>query len=408
MKGGIGVIELDEIREAARLLEGRVIRTPLVRSDTFSSMAGAEVHLKLEALQTGGSFKVRGAAYKLLKRREEIGPGGVVAASAGNHAQGVALAARAAGVPATIVMPVWASMGKQEATKSYGAEVILAGDSLAESISIARGMAEEGRAFIHPYDDPDIIAGQGTIGLEILEDLPDPDLIVVPVGGGGLIGGIASAIKAVRPETRIVGVQAAACPSALEALRSGERVTVEAKRSIADGISVKQVGEANFPLIRDMVSEVVLVEEMEIVSAVLALLERKKVLAEGAGAAPLAALLASKLALPAGGKVVLVISGGNLDPPLMERVVRQGLLKKGRIMRFSACIDDVPGTLARLLSLVADAGGNVLTIHHARGGGGLSPFRTRVEVEVETRGYGMIEEMKEKLLAAGYEIMVRN
>ena len=407
MKGGIGVIELDEIREAARLLEGRVIRTPLVRSDTFSRMAGAEVHLKLESLQAGGSFKVRGAAYKLLKRREEIGPLGVVAASAGNHAQGVALAARAAAIPATIVMPVWASMGKQEATKSYGAEVILAGDSLAESISIAREMAEEGRPFIHPYDDPDIIAGQGTIGLEILEDLPDPDLIVVPVGGGGLIGGIASAIKAVRPETEIVGVQAAACPSALEALRSGERVTVEAKRSIADGISVRQVGEANFPLIRELVSGVVLVEEGEIASAVLALLERKKVLAEGAGAAPLAALLASKLAFPMGCKVVLVISGGNLDPPLMERVVRQGLLKEGRIMRFSACIEDVPGSLARLLSLVAEKGGNVLHIHHARGGEEISSFKTRVDLEVETRGRGMIEEIKVALGEAGYEVLVR-
>lgn len=401
------MIEFDEIREAARLLEGRVIRTPLVRSHTFSQMARAEVYLKLESLQIGGSFKVRGATYKLLKRREEIGPAGVVAASAGNHAQGVALAARAAGLPAMIVMPVWASMGKQVATKSYGAEVILAGDSLAESISIARGMAEEGRTFIHPYDDRDIIAGQGTVGLEILEDLPDPDLVVVPVGGGGLISGIASAIKPLRPETRIIGVQAAACPSAFEALRAGRRVSVEAKKSIADGISVKEVGEANLPIIREHVDKVVLVEEEEIASAVLALLERKKVLAEGAGAAPLAALLASKLALPAGGKVVLVISGGNLDPPLMERAIRQGLLNDGRMMRFSACIEDVPGSLARLLDLVAVTGGNVLHIHHARGGKDLSLFKTRVDLEVETRGFGMIEEIKVALRAAGYEVVVR-
>jgi len=401
------MIEFDEIREAARLLEGRVIRTPLVRSHTFSQMARAEVYLKLESLQIGGSFKVRGATYKLLKRREEIGPAGVVAASAGNHAQGVALAARAAGLPAMIVMPVWASMGKQEATKSYGAEVILAGDSLAESISIARGMAEEGRTFIHPYDDRDIIAGQGTVGLEVLEDLPVPDLVVVPVGGGGLISGIASAIKPLRPETRIIGVQAAACPSAFEALRAGRRVSVEAKKSIADGISVKEVGEANLPIIREHVDKVVLVEEEEIASAVLALLERKKVLAEGAGAAPLAALLASKIALPAGGKVVLVISGGNLDPPLMERAIRQGLLNDGRMMRFSACIEDVPGSLARLLDLVAVTGGNVLHIHHARGGKDLSLFKTRVDLEVETRGFGMIEEIKVALRAAGYEVVVR-
>ena len=402
------MIPLEDIRMAAGLLDGRVIRTPLVRSPTFSRMAGAEVYLKLECLQMGGSFKVRGATYKLLKRRGEIGPGGVVAASAGNHAQGVALAAGAAGLSATIVMPVWASLGKQEATRGYGAEVILAGESLAESISIAKRMAEEdGRAFIHPYDDPDIVTGQATIGLEILEDLPDPDLVVVPVGGGGLISGIASAVKALRPETRVVGVQAAACPSALESLRAGERVDVEAKRSIADGISVKQVGEINFPIIRETVDEVVLVEEEEIASAVLALLERKKVLAEGAGAAPLAALLGSKVEVAEGEKIILVISGGNLDPPLLERVIRQGLLKNGRIMRFSACIEDAPGSLAHLLDLIADEGGNVLHIHHARGGKDLSIFKTRVDLEVETRSFGQIEEIKGALKAAGYEIRVR-
>lgn len=402
------MIPLDDIRKAAAILDGRVLRTPLVRSATFSRMAGADVYLKLECFQTGGSFKVRGATYKLILRRGEIGPGGVVAASAGNHAQGVALAAEAAAVPATIVMPVWASMGKQEATRSYGAEVILAGESLAESISIAKDMAEDGRTFIHPYDDPDIMAGQGTIGLEILEDLCDPDVVVVPVGGGGLVGGIASAIKAVRPQTKIVGVQAAACPSALQSLREGRRVTVEARRSIADGISVKEIGEANYPIIRDHLHEVVLVEEEEIARAVLALLERKKVLAEGAGAAPLAALLSSKFEVPKGGKVVLVVSGGNLDPPLLERVIRQGLLNNGRIMRFSACIDDVPGSLSRLLGLVAERGGNVLSIHHARGGRGLSLFKTRVEVEVETRSFDQIEDIAEALKAKGYDIKLRS
>jgi len=401
------MVSLEDVRKAAQLIDGKVIRTPLVRSPTFSRLTKADVRLKLECLQMGGSFKVRGATCKVLKRREEIGPAGVIAASAGNHAQGVALAAKAAGLPATIVMPVWASMAKQEATRSYGAEVILAGESLAESISVAQKMAEDGRCFIHPYDDPDIIAGQGTIGLEILEDLPDPDVVIVPIGGGGLIGGIASAIKAVRPETKIVGVQAAACPSALESLRAGERVRIEAKKSIADGITVKQVGETNFPIIREKVEEVVMVEEEEIASAVLALLERKKVLAEGAGAAPLAALLSSKVSVPEGGKVVLVISGGNLDPPLLERVIRQGLLKNGRIMRFSACIEDVPGSLARLLELVAKKGGNVLSIHHARGGKDLSLFRSRVDLEVETRGFDQIEEIKEALLTAGYGIRVR-
>jgi threonine dehydratase len=401
------MITLEDIRKAARLIEGKVIRTPLVRSPTFSRMAEAEVYLKLECLQMGGSFKVRGATYKVLSRREEIGPEGVVAASAGNHAQGVALAAKATGLPATIVMPVWASIGKQEATRGYGAEVILAGESLAESISVAQKMAEDGRTFIHPYDDEEIITGQATIGLEILEDLPDPDVVIVPIGGGGLIGGIASAIKAESPMTRIVGVQAAACPSALTALREGKHVSVRAEKSLADGISVKEIGEANFPIIREKVDDVVLVEEEEISSAVLALLERKKILAEGAGAVPLAALLSSKIKVPKGSKVVLVISGGNLDSPLLERVVRQGLLKNGRIMRFSACIEDVPGSLARLLSLVAEGGGNVLAIHHARGGKDLSLFRSKVDLEVETRGFGQIEGIEEALKAAGYVIRVR-
>lgn len=405
--GERSMISLDDIRKAAAILDGRIIRTPLVRSATFSRIVGAEVYLKLECLQTGGSFKVRGATFKLLKSPGEIGSRGVVAASAGNHAQGVALAAKAAGVAATIVMPVWASLGKQEATRSYGAEVVLAGDSLAESISIAKDMAEDGRTFIHPYDDEDIIAGQGTIGLEILEDLPDPDVVVVPIGGGGLIGGITSAIKALRPETRVLGVEATACPPAFESLRQGRRVTVEAKRSIADGISVKELGETNYPIIREHVEEILLVEEEEISSAVLALLERKKILAEGAGAAPLAALLNYKFEVPVGGRVVLVISGGNLDPPLLERVVRQGLLKNGRIMRFSACIDDVPVSLSRLLALVAERGGNVLSIHHARGGIGLSLFKTRVEVEVETRSFDQIEDIKKRLTAAGYDIKVR-
>ncbi|KUK45549.1 MAG: threonine ammonia-lyase [Methanothrix sp.] len=401
------MITLEDIRKAALLIEGSVIRTPLVRSPTFSRMAEAEVYLKLEGLQKGGSFKVRGATYKVLKRREEIGPAGVVAASAGNHAQGVALAAKAAGVPATIVMPIWASMAKQEATLGYGAEVILVGESLAESISVAQKMADDGRIFIHPYDDEEIITGQATIGLEILEDLPNPDVVIVPIGGGGLIGGIASAIKAESPMTRIVGVQAAACPSALTALREGKRVSVRAEKSLADGISVKEIGEANFPIIREKVDDIVLVEEVEISSAVLALLERKKILAEGAGAVPLAALLSSKIKVPKGSKVVLVISGGNLDSPLLERVVRQGLLKNGRIMRFSACIEDAPGSLARLLSLVAEVGGNVLAIHHARGGKDLSLFRSRVDLEVETRGFSQIEEIEETLKARGYEIKVK-
>jgi threonine dehydratase len=401
------MITLEDVQEAAQLLQGRIIRTPLVYSPTFSRMSGAEVYLKLENLQKGGSFKIRGATYKILSRLDEIGPKGVVAASAGNHAQGVALAARGAGIPATIVMPQWASISKQEATKAYGAEVVLQGESLQESIQVAKELAREGRTFIHPYDDQEIITGQATIALEILQDLPDPNWILVPVGGGGLIGGIATAAKALRPQTKMVGVETTSCPSAYRSRQEGKIVTVEAGRSIADGISVKQVGEATFPIIQEMVDDIVLVEEDQIASAILALLERKKVLAEGAGAVALAALLNQKVPIQEGDKVVLVISGGNVDSPLLDRIIRQGLLRNGRIMRFSVCIDDVPGSLARLLNLVAGLGGNVLHIHHARGGKDLPIYAARVDLEVETRGPAHIEDMVGALKEHGYLIQLR-
>jgi len=370
-------------------------------------MTGAEVYLKLECLQKGGSFKVRGATYKVQSRRGEIGPAGVVAASAGNHAQGVALAARDAGVPARIVMPRWVSISKQEATRRYGAEVILQGETLVESIALAREMEKEGRTFIHPYDDRQIVTGQGSMGLEILEDLPDADCILVPLGGGGLISGIALAAKAVRPEVRVIGVQAASCPSAREALQAGEPVEVVAQRSIADAITVTRVGDLNFPIIRDYVEQVVLVEEDQIAAAMLMLLERKKVLAEGAGATPLAALLNMTPAHLQGRKVVLVISGGNLDSTLLDRILRQGMLHSGRIMRFSVCLEDVPGSLARLLSVLADQEANVLHIYHVRSERELPICASRVEVEVETRGFEHVKKIAEKLRLTGYRMEMK-
>ena len=397
----------DEIQKAARLLDGKIIRTPLVYSPTFSRMTGNEVYLKLENLQKGGSFKIRGATYKILTRKGEIGDRGVVAASAGNHAQGVALAAKSAGLPATIVMPEWASISKQEATRNYGAEVILKGQSLGESIIHAKELAQSGMIFIHPYDDEDIITGQATIGLEIFEDLPDPDYIVVPIGGGGLISGIATAAKSIRPQTKIVGVQATACPSAVQARAEGKRVLADSKKSIADGIAVKQVGEINYPIIQEKVDDIVLVEEYEISAAILTLLDRKKVLAEGAGAVPLAALLSGRIETSKGSKVVLVISGGNVDAPLLNRIIRQGLLRNGRIMRFSVCIEDVPGALAKLLDLVAKEGGNVLHIHHARGGKDLPIFVSRLDLEVETRSQDHIAAITKLFRDAGYQIQVK-
>ena len=403
------MIEFSDVLQAANILKDRVIRTPLVYSPTFSRMAQAEVYLKLESLQMGGSFKVRGATYKLQSNLKKIQPG-VIAASVGNHAQGVALAACAAGVPATIIMPLWASISKQEATRAYGAEVRLMGKSLVESIDIGRRMAQEtNRIFIHPYDDEEVIAGQGTVGLEILEDLPDTDLIIVPVGGGGLIAGIALAAKAIRPEARVVGVQSASCPSARKALELGRPVEVDAEErgSIADAIMVTQVGEAPFPLLQELVDDIVLVDEDQIASAVLMLLERKRILAEGAAAAPLAALLAGSLQIPKDSRVVLVISGGNVDSLLLERIIAAGLFREGRLIRFSVCLKDTPGSLAVLLELLADQEANVVHIRHARNEGGLAINYTRVDLELETRGFEHIKEIERAMDGAGYRFMRR-
>lgn len=401
------MLSIEDIRKAAALLRGRVIRTPLVYSRTFSRMTGAEVYLKLENLQETGSFKIRGATYKILSEGDRIGKEGVVAASAGNHAQGVALAASRAGLRSTIVMPEWSSISKQEATRGYGGELLLDGQSIGDCLNKARELGATGKTFIHPYDDPGIIAGQGTVGLEIMEDLPDADVIMVPVGGGGLISGIAVAAREIRREVRVIGVQADACPSALEALKTGQRVAVESRRSVADGIAVKQIGEIAFEIIRDRVGEVVLVDEDRIAEAVLMLIERKKLFAEGAGAVAVAALLGGAVSFEPGQKAVLVISGGNMDSPLLDRVLRKGLLKNGRIMRFSICLDDFPGSLASLLSIIAGTGANVLQIYHNRGGADLSIYQSLVELEIETRNFDHITEISDVLKSAGYHMRLQ-
>jgi len=396
------MLSLKNIQEAAKMIRDTVIRTPLVYSPTFSRIFGAEIWLKLENLQRTGSFKIRGAAHKILRCRNEIGPEGVVAASAGNHAQGVALAARNAGIPATIVMPEWASISKQEATRGYGGEVILHGRSVGESLEKARELAAHGRMFIHPFDDPDIIAGQGTIGLEIIEDLIDAEMILVPVGGGGLISGVALTAKSLRPDIRIIGVQAAVCPSVYESLQKGCVTAAGAGGSIADGITVRQTGNLTFDIIRKYVDEVVLAEEDHIAAAILMLLERKKTLAEGAGAVPLAALINGCVKISPGSKVVLVISGGNVDSPLLGRIIRMGLLKNGRIMRIKLQLEDIPGSLSRLLSLIADLRANVLHIFHDRNIRDMPIHMTWVELDVETRGLPHIVEIRTELEKAGY------
>jgi threonine dehydratase len=397
-------ISLNRFHQATELIRPHIIHTPLVHSPTLSKMFDSDIYLKLENLQKTGSFKIRGAAYKIFSRRAEIRSGGVVAASAGNHAQGVALAASRAGLPATIVMPEWASISKQEATCNYGGQVILWGKSIGESLEKAKEIAAEGKTFIHPFDDVDIITGQGTLGLEILADLPDTRMILAPVGGGGLISGIALAAKALSSGVQVIGVQAGACPSAAEALHRGHVKTVRSQPSIADGISVRQIGELTFEILRSCVDRIALVDEAGIAGAILMLLERKKILAEGAGAVPLAALLNGAVTAPRGGKLVLVISGGNVDSPLLGRILHQGLLKNGRIMRVQVQLDDTPGSLARLLSLVARQKANVLHIYHDRNVMNVPLFVTSVSLELETRGAPHIAEVFEEIQQAGYRI----
>jgi threonine dehydratase len=397
------------IEEAARLLKGAIIRTPLVYSPTFSEMSGTEVYLKLECMQKAGSFKVRGAMNRILADRSTLGKNGVIAASAGNHAQGVAVAARSANVPATIVMPEWVSPSKQEATAGYGATIVLSGMTLQESIDYARTLAQSrDMTFIHPYNDEAVVAGQGTIGLEIIEDLPDVDSVVVPIGGGGLIAGIATAVKAKRPETRIIGVQAEACPSAVEALRTGIPVTVDSGPTIADGIRVTRTGELSFPVIRDLVEEIVLVDDDEMVSAILALLERKKVLAEGAGAAPLAALLAGKLPVREKEKVAVVISGGNVDAFLIERILRKGLFFLGRILRCTVELEEGAYAIPSLLSLIAKQGATITSLDQERAAPGLALSMVSITLELEVRGKEHQEQLLRALRDAGYRVTPMN
>ena len=400
------MIDLETITQAARLIKDHIFETPIIYSPTLSRRFDSHIYLKLENLQKTGSFKIRGATYKIISGRNKgtISSKGVVAASAGNHAQGVALGARQAGLSATVVMPQWASISKQEATRNYGGRIIIHGATVEESLAKALEISKQGLTFIHPFDDPDLIAGQATIGLEIVSELPDVDTVLVPVGGGGLIAGITSAVKTLKPQIRVIGVEAAACPSAQVSLRTGKRTAVEARSSIADGISVKQIGELPLNIMRDRVEDVVTVQEEYIAASIQIMLERKKILSEGAGAVPLAALLNGAIRPRSGEKILLLVSGGNVDSPLLGRIIHQGLLKNGRIMRLRLTLSDKPGTLAHLLNQVAALEANILHIHHDRSVERRSIDETRVELELETRNADHIREIVTALDQAGYDM----
>jgi threonine dehydratase len=375
----------DEIERARDRIRKAIRPTPLIYSDHFSQLTGNEVYLKLENLQKTGSFKIRGAYYKLSTLSRSQSLKGVIAASAGNHAQGVAFASSLLGIQSTIVMPEGSSLAKQAATRSYGGEVVLFGHTTGEALERAKEMAKEGKVLIHPFDDEQIIAGQGTIGLEILEELPDVETIVVPVGGGGLIAGIAAAVRKRRSRVKIVGVQSAEAPSAVSSLKRGSIVTVKVKPTLADGIAIARVGEITFPILQKSVDEIVTVQEDEIASAILLLMERKRVVAEGAGAAPVAALL-SKSAHIAQKKIALVISGGNIDVNLLDRIIEKGLTRTGRLVRFGVLLRDLPGSLAELSEMVAEYGANILHIVHERAARDIPLGYSRVILVLETRG----------------------
>jgi threonine dehydratase len=395
---------LKDIQAARDRIKGVVLRTPLVYSHSLSRKSGREVFLKLENLQTTGSFKLRGAVnrLKLLKERGEGDR--VVAASAGNHGQAVAFAAAALGLKAAIVMPLASSISKQEATRGYGAELILHGEDLAGALQKARELEAQGFVFIHPYDDPGVMAGQGTLGLEILEDLPGTDTVVVPVGGGGLAAGVAAAVKGLKPQARLIGVQAALVPSLVKALDAGRPTPVPAAPTLADGINVPQVGGHPFPVLKQHLSQVVLVREEEIAQGLLFLLEGKKVLAEGAGAAAAAAFLGPLKGPDLGAQVMLVVSGGNIDIPLLERVVPRALLSRGRLLNLRVALSDRPGSLARLTRLLGDEGANILHLFHDRLARELPLDHTRVELNLETRGPEHGEAVVKALREAGYQV----
>lgn len=391
------MVSLDDIRRAMQNISPFVHRTPLIYSNSFSRLTGAEVYLKVESLQKTGSFKVRGAVNKMLG----ITSNNVIAASMGNHAQGVAFAAGRLGKNAVIVMPTTAPIVKQEASKGYGAEVILHGNSFDEALEYALSRKE--RFFIHAFDDDEVVAGQGTIGIEIAEGMKEPDSVLVPVGGGGLIAGISVALKSLSPQTEIVGVQARAASSAYISFREGRVSASPPVSTLADGIAVGKVGEKTFEVIRRNVDEMVLVDEDSIAMAILLFLERKKLVVEGAGAAPLSALLQAP-GRYRGKKVVLVVSGGNIDFTLIDRIIRKGLVKSGRIGVFDVTVDDVPGALHSVTRIIADKRGNILSVFHDRLDADTPLGRTRVSFTVETRGPGHLDEIIAEMTSRGFEV----
>jgi threonine dehydratase len=396
-------VDLDDVRAARKLLDGVVRMTPLEHSRVLAAAAGGPVHLKCENLQRTGSFKIRGAYTRIARLTADERAAGVVAASAGNHAQGVALAAQLLDTRATVFMPVSAALPKVDATRNYGAEVRLAGGSVDEALTLATEYeAETGAILVHPFDHPDIVAGQGTVGLEVLEQCPEVRTVLVGTGGGGVVSGIGVAIKAMRPDVAVIAVQAESAAAYPPSLAAGRPIPLDRMATMADGIAVGCPGELPFALVQDVVDEVVTVSEAAISKGLLLCLERAKQVVEPAGAAAVAAVLAEPRRWEP--PMVAVLTGGNIDPVLLMRVVQHGMVAAGRYLSVRVPIADRPGELARLLALVAELGANVVDVEHSRTTSHLDLGEVEVALSVETRGAEHRVELLAALSAAGHAV----
>ncbi|WNG29746.1 threonine ammonia-lyase [Cystobacter fuscus] len=400
------MVTLQDIEAAQQRIGEAIHRSPCPRSEQFKDITQcAALYCKMENLQRTGAFKERGALNTLLTLTPEERARGVIAASAGNHAQGLAYHAGRQGISSVIVMPERTPIIKASRTRSYGAQVVLHGANFDEAYAEALRLQErDGRVFIHPFNDPRVIAGQGTIGLELLEQCPHMDMVVVPIGGGGLISGVACALKETNPRIKIIGVQASAIASMKASVDAGQVTELPPGTTIADGIAVRRPGDYTFEMIRRYVDDIVTVDEEEIANAILLLLEREKTVTEGAGAVGLAALINGKIPSARGRKVVLLLSGGNIDVNLVSRIIERGLVKDGRLVRLVVRMPDRPGMLARLTTGIAQQGANVVEIYHNRAFSRTGLGEVAVEVTLETRGRGHIEELIASLAQNGWQV----
>ena len=397
------MLTLDKIYHAAFVLKKVARKTDLIRATKLSKQC--ELYLKTENLQETGSFKLRGAYYKISQLTEEEKSRGIIACSAGNHAQGVAMAATQSGIQSLICMPDGAPISKVEATKQLGAEVRLVKGAYDDAYATALQLQEDtGATFIHPFDDDEVIAGQGTIGLEILDELENPDAVVVPIGGGGLISGVAYAIKHLNPNVKIYWVQAAGAASMVKSQQEGTPITLDQAETFADGIAVKHPGDITYQLVEQYVDEIVTVSEDEIAAAILALIEKQKVIAEGAGAVSVAAVLFHKLPVE-GKKVVCIVSGGNIDVNILSRVITRGLLTSGRNVSLTIALTDKPGQLQEVSEIIARCGGNVVSVHHDRSDANMAITSCFLKLGLETRDHAQIVQIQKELTQAGFHLV---